>query len=385
MAGKPNHRGWGHVREERSGNWSASYIGPDGHRHRAPMTYAKRVDAEGWLHDERKALELDSRGIVPWTPPGERTRDRWVRGESLADYGDRWIAERPVKATTRDLYERQFDLHVVPVLGELPVRAVTPEAVRGWFAGLGTDSPRRNSQVYGLLHSILATAVEDGVLAVQPCQIKGAMNTQRKRQPVILTVEELEKVVAAEVMPDRYRALVLVAAWCGLRWGEVTELRRADLSADCSVITVSRGVTHKGECRVDTPKSGVGRKVIVPPHVRPALKQHLAIHTGPEPDALLFTPQRGGCHVNDKVFAESYFRPAVEAAGRTGVRIHDLRHFAGTMTARVANLAETQARLGHATVKAAMLYQGQVSGRDGEVADALSKMARKGTRKGRKA
>ena len=59
MAGRAGHRGWGHVRKLPSGRFQASYIGPDGNRHRAPMTYGKRADANGWLVDERRALERD--------------------------------------------------------------------------------------------------------------------------------------------------------------------------------------------------------------------------------------------------------------------------------------------------------------------------------------
>ena len=205
------------------------------------------------------------------------------------------------------------------------------------------------------------------------------MSTYRKREPVILSVPELAKLAAA-IEPERFRALVLLAAWCGLRWGEVTELRRKDIGEGAEVIYVSRGVTHRAgagndsRCRIDTPKSGRGRTVVVPPHIRAAVCQHLDTHVGHGGEALLFPPARGGCHLNDKVFRE-HFTAATQAIGREGVRIHDLRHFAGTQTARVANLIETMGRLGHSTAKASLLYQQQVSGRDVEIAEALSRLA----------
>lgn len=59
----------------------------------------------------------------------------------------------------------------------------------------------------------------------------------------------------------------------------------------------------------------------------------------------------------------------------TGMRLHDMRHFAGHQTARVANLPETMARLGHSTQTASLRYQGQVSGRAVEIADQLSALA----------
>jgi integrase len=156
----------------------------------------------------------------------------------------------------------------------------------------------------------------------------------------------------------------------------VIELRRKDIGPDCAVITVSRAVTHRGECRPDTPKSGKGRTVVVPPHIRADLADHLEVHVVKEPGALLFPPARNGCHLNDRVMRD-YLAPALKSIGREGVRIHDLRHFAGTQAARVGNLFETMQRLGHSTAKASLAYQQVVSGRDVAVAEALSLLASK--------
>ena len=56
--------------------------------------------------------------------------------------------------------------------------------------------------------------------------------------------------------------------------------------------------------------------------------------------------------------------------------MHDLRHFSGTQTARLASLAESMGRLGHSTASASLLYQQRVSGRDAEIAEGLSRLAR---------
>lgn len=113
----------------------------------------------------------------------------------------------------------------------------------------------------------------------------------------------------------------------------------------------------------------------MPPHIRADIKGHLDTHTGASADALLFVPVRGGCHLNDKASADSYHKPALKAIGRESVRFHDLRHFAGTMTARVGgSVSETMARLGHSTSKASLLYQAAVNERQAVIADALSKL-----------
>ena len=294
---------------------------------------------------------------------------------TVESYAATWIEHRNVKPRTRIEYTSILDRLIVPVIGEIAVSDLTPETVREWYAGLGREHVRRNSHAYGLLHAICGTAVRDGLLVVNPCQIERVMNPPTKREPVILTVSEVAAL--AQAVPDNLRALVLISAWCGLRWGEVIELQRRDISAGCETITVSRAVTHRGICRVDSPKSGKARNVAVPRHIRAAIKAHLDNYVVAQDDkALLFTTAHGACHLNETTFRRSAFLPALKSIGREGVRIHDLRHFAGTQAARAGgSLVETMHRLGHSTAKASLIYQGLVSGRDAELADALSALA----------
>jgi integrase len=85
---------------------------------------------------------------------------------------------------------------------------------------------------------------------------------------------------------------------------------------------------------------------------------------------------RGGCHLDNKTFADSYLKPALKTIGRGSVTHHDLRHFAGTMTARVGgSIWETMARLGHSTAKASLMYQSAVDERQAVIAEALSALA----------
>ena len=96
--------------------------------------------------------------------------------------------------------------------------------------------------------------------------------------------------VIVENMPDKYRALILIAAWCGLRWGEVSELRRKDIDLRAMAVRVERAVVwRKGQPTVGGPKSRAGvRTVAMPPNLRPALTRHLKEHAMPGEDGLLF-------------------------------------------------------------------------------------------------
>jgi integrase len=372
MQNTHGHRGWGHIRKLPSGRYQAGYIGPydKATRHHPPTTYGTRELAERWLADERRVIETGK-----WTPPATRTLAQAAPAITVAAYGQTWIAERKLRPRTRGEYEAKLRLHIAPTtLGRTPVADLTPQAVRTWYAGLGDEHRTRNAHCYSLLHSICETAVADQLLTINPCQIVGAMSTPTKRAPVIPTVAQLAAL--ADAMPERFKALILLKAWCGLRWGEVIELQRGDLDNDAEVVYISRGATHrKGQCHIDTTKQKKAHAVVIPPHIRADVKHHLDVHTAKGAAALLFPPARGGCHLNDRVFRD-YLNPALAKAGiKGGMRVHDLKHYAGTQTAKVASLAETMSRLGHRTVKASLIYQSVVSGRDAEIAAALSELA----------
>lgn len=169
--------------------------------------------------------------------------------------------------------------------------------------------------------------------------------------------------------------MVLLSAWGALRFGEVTELRRKDIGEGCEVITVSRGVTHHGGCVVKTPKSGKTRTIVLPSHIRADLKHHLDTYVGTQPDSLLFVSARSACHVSQNVFREA-LNDACKSVGREGVTHHALRHLGATLAAQAgATVAEVQARLGHSTPRAAMLYQHATASRDADIAAVMSKMA----------
>jgi integrase len=114
--------------------------------------------------------------------------------------------------------------------------------------------------------------------------------------------------------------------------------------------------------------------VAIPPHLMPAVKDHLADHVKASRDALLFPAAHGG-HLAPATLYRVYY-PAREAAGRPDLRFYDLRHTGATLAAATgASLAELMARLGHSTAGAALRYQHAAAERDKVIAAALSELA----------
>lgn len=374
MPAKHNHRRWGAIRKLPSGRFQASFVGPDLRRYNGPRPFPSKMLAEGWLAREYERIVLcDSNGTA-WESPTQRKARTAVRGETLADYGARWIAQRNIKDSTRALYTDQFEKHIKPTIGQIAIATLTLDDVNRWHCKLLPGKPRVRSQTYGLLRAMCSSAVEADLLPKNPCAIKGAGSTNRTREPVLLTPDELTAVAVA-IKPERFKAFVLISAWGAMRFGEVIELRRKDISAGCVTATVARGAYHLKGCHVGPTKSGKSRVVVLPPHIRVDVKHHLDTFVGADPNALLFPTTRQGCHLAQNVFREA-FNKACKSVGREGVNVHALRHFGATMAARVgATPAEVQARLGHSTFKAAMAYQHAADDRQHDIAAALSTMA----------
>jgi integrase len=361
-------RNFGWLRKLPSGNYQASYFHGE-KRHFAPNTFGTKIAAEAWLGAEKKLIDFDQ-----WTPVTSRVARRKLESVTLDEYGKRWISERQLKPRTRLEYESMFTRLVAPGLGAVQLRELDAGAVRAWFHGLGHKYVRRNSHAYGLLHAILATAVDDELIAVNPARMRKVMNPPTTHQPVILTIDEIRLV--NESLPENYRAMFLIMVFLGTRWGETIELRRGDVSAGCDYLSVSRAATHRGVCRVSTTKSGHARVVAIPNAIQETIKHHLNSFVGEAQDSLLFAAPKAACnHKNETSFKRGVFRPALETIGRTDFRIHDCRHTAGTLAALAgATLRELQDRLGHQTPKAAMTYQQIAQGRDAVLADRLSAM-----------
>ncbi len=367
-------RQFGSIRRLPSKRWQAHYTTPNGARVTAPHTFAAKIDAEAWLADRRRDID---RGL--WNPAAAEPQRT-----TFGVYAARWLASRqargaPLRPRTREHYTAILNGHLLPAFGEEQLTDITPAAVRDWYADTLIDRPTMRAHCYGLLKSILATAVADELIDANPCRIRGAGQTERVRKIRPATVAELAALTAA--MPPRLKLAVPLASWCALRFGELTELRRADVDLTGEVIRVRRAVVKvagaQGGHIIGEPKSQAGvRDVAIPPHMLEAVRTHLAEHVGPERDSLLFPSTPGGDRHLSLSANHRAWDTARRAAGRPDLRFHDLRHSGLVLAAQTgATLAELMARAGHSTPRAAMRYQHAAEHRDREIAALMSKLA----------
>jgi integrase len=374
MAGR---RRFGRLRQLPSGRWQARYPGPDGKDHTAPYTFDGKRSADQWL--TLKEAEI-KRG--DWLDP--------AAGSVLfSEFSSAWVDERDLSPKTAQLYELLLRLHLNPTFGAMPIAAIREDSVRRWRAERLKAGPRSEppfgpvtvAKAYRLLRAILNTAVRDKRIRENPCQITGADKEFSPERPV-LSVPEVYRL--ADATAPRYRALVLLATFGNMRWGELAGLRRRNLDLDNRCVRIVETVHEFGQLVKGTPKSEASRRTIILPElIIPDLRAHLDLYSAPGPDGFVFTGVKGG-QLRRSNFSKPWARALAKAGLPAGTHVHDLRHTGNTFTAETgASLAELMNRMGHSSTRAARLYFHTRQERDKEIAVTLDRMAKRELKRAR--
>lgn len=358
-------RTFGALRRLPSGRWQARYRADDGQLRTAPATFTHRADAERFLAQ----MDLD------------RARGGWVDPDAgavpLATYVEQWLVERPepLRPRTVELYRGLLRLHILPTFGRVHLNRITSASVRSWHASLRQAGVGDSTvaKAYRLLKGVLNTAVEDDLIGRNPCRLRhaGAERPDERRPPSLAEVDAVATAIEA-----RFRLLVLLAAWSGLRYGELAGLSRQRIDPLHGVIHVREQLVQTADGRrfLAPPKTTAGvRSVAIPPHLWPDVEAHLGTFVDGSPTALLFAGPKGA--PLDRSNFRRIWHQALRDAGVPSYRFHDLRHLAATLAAvSGATTRELMARMGHSSPRAAMIYQHATGDRDRAIADAMSRL-----------
>jgi integrase len=179
---------------------------------------------------------------------------------------------------------------------------------------------------------------------------------------------------------DRFRTLVLLAAFASLRWGEVTALKRRDIDLTAETVRVRLAYTEQdnGTMILGPPKSRAGRRTVnIPAGIVPTVKAHLEKYTKRDDDALVFTGIKGGPLRRSGFNKLTRWVDVVRTMGAPGLHFHDLRHTGNTLAADMGvSLRSLMARMGHDNERAALIYQHASSKSDRKIADGLDALVR---------
>jgi integrase len=326
--------GWIRKRPDRPTPWRAGYRGPDGREH--SKSFGRKIDAERWLRDE---LQKQDRGL--WVDPSAGA----VRFE---DYVEQWFRGLVLKPKTTAGYRSLLDSRILPTLGPVELRRIKPDFLRAWVAAMAADglSASRMGQAKRVVSTVLAQAVDDGLIGRSPAE-KVKVPKTRERDQRYLTAEQVTEL--AEAVEQRMRGgaqLVKLLAYGGLRWGEAVALRANNVDVLRRRVHVRESATLvNGKLVWGAPKSHRSRTIVIPAFLIDEMAPTLF------GDRLVFTSPTGK-PLRSPNFLRRVWKPAVADVGLGNLVPHDLRHTAASLAISAgASVKAVQRMLGHSSAQ----------------------------------
>lgn len=282
----------------------------------------------------------------------------------IAHLGKEWLESKTnLKPSSKTSLETSWRVYVEPRWGDTPVGEIKPSHVETWISQLAEGTAvtarsrdRRNTRgprsatvvlrAVGVLAGILDMAVRDQRIAKNPA--RGARNLPRKESTKERRYLSDDEVVRLAAQSGPHTTLVLVLAYCGLRWSEAIGLRAQDVNILRRRLHINRAAVEvKGIIELGAPKNWEKRTVPFPAFLQKPLEAALK---GKSTDGLVFCSDTGDYlrRAKSDEDAESWFARAVRAAGIRRLTPHDLRHTAASLAiASGANVKAVQRMLGH--------------------------------------
>jgi integrase len=354
-----------------------------------------------------------------WYPAGARKSDadrlvtELVKRRNDGDYRapekvavgvyltERWLPSQrsQLKASTFHSYRRTIELHVLPMLGNVPLARLAPEDLDTLYARL-LESGRRNTSgnspglspasvryVHRILRKALGDAVRKGTLIRNPAALadppkRGSSNT-RGHEMRVWTAAQLQTFLAS-VGDERLGPALLLAAHTGMRRGEVAGLRWADVDLDANLIHVRQAATVVAyELHIADVKTSNGRRTIdinddvaLALHAwrRTQVEERLLVGAGYEDHDLVFARPDG--RPTHPELLSRVFERVVVRIGLPSIRLHDLRHTHASLLLKAGvPVKVVSERLGHATPSFTLdVYGWVLPGMQAEAAAVFSRL-----------
>jgi integrase len=323
-------------------------------------------------------LQRIGQGLLPDQSPQPLT---------VREYSVRRLAVWKTQLAARTVrgYEHCLTRHVLPVLGDLPVREIRRSHVKALLeakqAELYVPRPAHRSAgsapeagdqgrpyakhtirlIRATLSTLLTDAADDGLLPENPVF---GLGKKRKGVPGVLTKgdrtakirplsrEQRDRLLEAAEAEPRFAALFHLLVKGGLRPGEALALRPDDLDLTGRTARVERALDLRG--RIKCTKTSETRSVDLTPELTVALRRHVtrvraeALRRGWGEPAWLFPNEEN--RPLDEAKMRKAFKRALKRAGLPAFRVYDLRHtYASLLLATGAPLTYVSAQLGHAS------------------------------------
>lgn len=360
-ARRSGHAAVSWVRKAPSGRWQARWRDLQGVEQ--VKTFTRKSDAEGFL----ATVETQKRAGTYIDPH--------LAEQPFGTYCEAFLASHAVAPSTRALYELEARRYLLPAFDRTPIGAIRPESIRILMRELQDRGvgARTIQVVHQVLSRILHQALDDGLIAMNAASL--ARPPKRPERGAIRILTEDELATLADAIDPRYRAVVLLAGYGGLRFGEVAGLRIPQLRLLERKVDVVEGMIElRGKVEPGPLKTkGSRRTIAIPAFLVDELAAHVGAWRDPTGSDLVFSAERGG-PLRRTNWRRRVWAPAVEAAKLDPApTFHHLRHTAAAIAiAKGAHPKALQARLGHASIKTTLdLYGGLFPSLDEDLAERL--------------
>lgn len=349
--------------------WRARYRAIDGKER--SKTFIRKADADRWLRDQTVAIDRGD-----WIDP---SRSRMTFGEFVPSW-QAWAktAQRP---STYALNMSVINGRLLPRFGGMPLGRISVDDVHALMANdraknLSTSSVRRSVIV---LRSVLGLAVEHRRLAVNvAASVRLPADTTRQMR----TLDHDQVIDLVRAHPPWFRPLIMTAAYCGLRWGELAGLAPDRVDLMRQTIRVERQLSEvNGKFDFGPPKTKAGvRSLTIPSTVADMLTPHLASEVVQAANLVFPTPTGKPLRRNNfrtvwrRVVVGTPKRPGLFAGTEfANLTFHELRHTAASLAiAAGAHPLTVKERLGHSSITVTMDRYGHMfPAQDEALAEAL--------------
>lgn len=320
------------IRKLDNGRYQARYtIVRDGrHVQVSAGTFASLTDAK-----DARAVAVAQLRTGVWVDPRHSRM-------TVRDWVKEWTTARPV---TSEWLQTIIDKRIIPAWGDTRLEDITALSIQHWVNGMTSQglSARTVQAYYGVLRTMLSQAVVYGKLPATPCAERAVrLPTLSKTEPVLLSVEDME--LLEQAAPARYKAMISVACWTGLRWGELAGLRWQDIEWERSTIHVQQAAKRDGSFGL--PKNRKKRRVPIDAELIAVLRQHRR-DFGDGADGLVFTSTRKTA-LRYPNFRKVWIKMTEALSLDVAPTFHDLRHaHAGHMVMQGMDWLVLSERLGH--------------------------------------
>jgi integrase len=382
MAKTKRARGFGNIRELKSGKFQVRYTDPNGNSQTGRVTFSKKIEAEKELARIQHSIEAGTWHIDE-TPQAGDLDPKTITLKQLAETWRKQAVNSQgyrLGAKTLSEYERLIN-NTLKDFANKPIRQIHTQQIETWRAGeLERGVFNQTAQAYKHLKTLMNYALEKRWINANPCTIKRA-SVYKSRQGIIPTEAQMDLML--EIAPEPLKTLLAIASQGGLRKGELLELRLKDIDLKpekgtrAVSVKVARSVMWvKGKPIAKTTKNNQVRPTLLPDYSSELLRAHIKRLNTINPEALIFAKGADPLEHFGQFQLRTLWEKVREQAGYSG-KFHSLRAYHLTaLGLEGATIKELQDRAGHSTPQMVMVYQRNV-GREADLIARLNKKVAK--------